>query len=79
LETIGWRLLMEHLDLVPQFDAAGDLLPVAATIGLAVLRGVTFAMHRDAVHPQLAIAVAEDYLAAGLAALAGRAGVSFAT
>jgi len=77
LETVGWRLLMEQLELVPEFDDAGELLAVAATIGLAVLRGVTFAMHRNAVHPDIAIGIAEDYLVAGLAGLARHAGVDF--
>jgi AcrR family transcriptional regulator len=75
LESVGWQRTLEQLDLFPELAAAGDLLPVATAIGIAVLRAATLTMHRQQVHPALAMAVAEGYLVGGLDRLAALAGV----
>jgi AcrR family transcriptional regulator len=76
LETVGWQLTIEQLHLIPQLDDAGDLLPVATAIGLAVLRGVTLTMHRQRVHPEVAIGIAQQYLGGAIDGVARQAGVS---
>jgi AcrR family transcriptional regulator len=79
LESVGWQRTLEQLDLFPELAAAGDLLPVATAMGIAVLRATTLTMHRLQIHPAFATAIAEDYLVGGLARLAALTGVELRT
>jgi AcrR family transcriptional regulator len=79
LESVGWQLTIEQLDLFPELAAAGDLLPVATGIGITVLRATIQTMHRRNVHPAIATAIAEAYLLGGLTRLAALTGVELAT
>jgi AcrR family transcriptional regulator len=79
LETVGWQRTLEQLDLFPELAAAGDLLPVATAMGIAVLRATTLTMHRRQIHPAVATAVAEGYLVGGLTRLAASTGVDLGT
>jgi AcrR family transcriptional regulator len=77
LESVGWQQTMEQLQLFPDLLAAGELLPVATAIGLAALRGVVLTMHRHAIHPVIATALAEDFLHGAIAALTRELGVRY--
>lgn len=70
LESVGWERTLEQLQLFPDLLEAGDLLPVATAIGLAALRGSVLTMHRNALHPELAITLAQDFLHGAIGALA---------
>ncbi len=75
LESVGWLRTIEQLDLFPELATAGDVLPVATAMGIAVLRATTLTMHRRQVHPAVATAIAENYLVGGLTRLAQQTGV----